>query len=414
MKRIIKLVIALALFSLVFQVGIHLLIQKHTISYGIYEGKAKFEIEENFAKQDDHHDYQFLIRYRNLEFPFQIERDYHKQKKVVEKIEYKETEDMVCIYPILKEKVETTILCNQRGTLFSYRSLKQMKNEEVELFLKELQNKQYHSSLWEEEGQLQYQNMTINDNYIPRDYVIAVWNYKGLDLISRGKQETLQLLKKDHYENTHGTLIGQYYYVPNYDMKYHYSEFFLINLKNAYKNNILTPEEISYDSYINGVVDGTLYLTDRDSKIQYSFETKNRFYNIVGDKNTKAKVYQDGTWEERNIYDLTNTPILFTEKVETPKVISELQPKLWKESRTSYYILDNQGRMYQILKENPEMKILLFQDETITDFEVVEDTIFYLSNGIIYSYHLFDGWHPLIGKNEFRFNSQNIYHVIKK
>ncbi len=328
MKRIIKVVIALALFSLVFQIGIHLLVQKHTVTYELYEGKAKFEVEENFTKQDEHHDYQLLIRYRDLEFPFQIEQDYHKQKKVVEKIEYRETEDLVCIYPILKGKQETTVLCNQKGALLSASYLKQVQNEEVKSFLTELQNKQYHSSLWEENGQLQYQNMTINDHYIPLDYVIAVWNYKGLDLISRGKQETLKLLKKDHYENTHGTLIGQYYYVPNYDMKYHYNEFFLINLKNAYKNSVLTPEEISYDSYVNGVVDGKLYLTDRDSKTQYSFETKNRFYNVVGDKNTKAKVYRNGTWEERNIYDLTTTPMLFTEKVETPKVVRELQPKL--------------------------------------------------------------------------------------
>ncbi len=70
--------------------------------------------------------------------------------------------------------------------------------------------------------------------------------------------------------------------------------------------------------------------------------------------------------------------------------------------------------VYQIPKKYPSKKILLFQDATITDFQVVEDTLFYLSDGIIYSYHLFDGWHPLIGKNEFRFNSQNIYHVIKK
>ncbi len=415
MKRVIKLVIVLGILFLLYQFLVTLFVNQHTMTYSLEDGDKTYQVYERFSKEEGHHDYSVTLTYNELSFPFHLEHDYHKQKQILEKVEVLEEGDTICLYPIFKDAVTAGMICNQNGVIMSYNASLQQGIQTATNFATFLQNAKYQSLLFATgEETINYQNMTIRDNFLPEDYIFAIWNYRGLDIIGRNERSTLPLLDSDHYENTLGTLIGNYYYVPNYDQKYSYHSFYLINLAEPKKKSIDTTAEISYDSYINGVVDAKLYLTDRDQKIEYAYQVGKDAYEVVGSVDAKAKVFQNGVWEEANIYDLTNGTVLFTEKTEIPEGWQLSEIKSIHEDRAAYYILDQSGNLYQVLKSQPQFRTLLLSNLPLTDFQVVEDTVFYLLGDTIYGYQMKDGWHPLITKNEFRFNATNIYTVIKK
>ena len=64
--------------------------------------------------------------------------------------------------------------------------------------------------------------------------------------------------------------------MPNYDQKYEYNSFYIINMTNNKIQNIILKKKkvISSDYYINGVVNDKIYIFDSDKLKQYVINPK--------------------------------------------------------------------------------------------------------------------------------------------
>ena len=180
------------------------------------------------------------------------------------------------------------------------------------------------------------------------------------------------------------------------------------------KRTIDLEKPLANDSYINGIVNGKLYLFDRKNRIQYEINPKNNSIREIGNVSLNAQFYDGENWSDRNIYDFINNDITFGKDYSTIPEIQNYHPIQVEETTDRYYILTNDKTVYKIYKDALNQPILLFQDTNLKEWKVYEDYIFYISDNTIYCYHEDYGLKPVLVRNEFRYNDKNIYAVYKK
>lgn len=417
MKRVFQVVLLLVVLFFGFQFISMLFINQHETSYIVKVDDKEFAIKEEFRKKEKIHDYYFEIDIDKHHFAFHNSSNLNKQKQVIKNIEYFDVGNIFCIYPIIEEKngsSQNDILCDSDNQIVTYSYLKQKNNIYVEGFVQNLQKKEYSNISWDQFNKLEsYENLTIYPSNLVKDYSVLVWNYRGIDIINYQSKYTFKVLSMDRYENTHSHLIGKYYMFPNYDEKHDFTNWNLINVEEWDKENFTMEETVSFDSYVNGIVDGELYLIDKDNKRQIAVNPKKQTVREVGNVDTGG-TYYDGKWHSKNIYDFINQKLYFNENFSLDAIEKKYGPVDIKKSNQEYYFKTNDGRVYQTFEKNDEEAILLFQDANIVDWKVVDNVIFYLSGSTIYQYDDYTGLKKVIESNEFKYNYENVFEVYKK
>ena len=362
--------------------------------------KEKIKINETYKNNN----YLFDIEYKNKNITFSYDNKFYKAKKVIKDILVYEKDDLVCIYPILKNNKFYNIICSKDNNIYHYNYFK----DELTDFTAYLQEKGYFNSSWiNNEVKKNMGNVISYYENINKDTYIYVWKYNGFYTFNNKKQQMLDIFKNDTYVNNLGVKVGKYYVLPNYDEKYKFSKFYIINMTNNRIKTLKLDKKITNDYYNNGVIDNKLYLFDVDNLIQYKLNPKKNKIEKIS--NTEALFYDNDKFIKRNLYDFKENKLIFNEKQED---VSFDYKKLFVNDNDYYYLDKNNNMIYY--NKFFDNKMILFNIKDISNIKLVNNYLYFISEDILYSFNIDEGIKMLIKYSEFYYNPTNRYEIYTK
>ncbi len=415
MKRTIQIVILLFILFLIYQFISSWLIKEHKIEYTITNGDKKFDIKETYKEGI----YYFDVREGNRIFSFHNNSSFNNAKEILDTIEYEQTDDYFCIYPVIQSRKgakQNEVLCDVNGEITTYTYLKQRNFIPVDSFIQHLQQRGYNNPSWNKvantAGAEEFKNMTLYADNLLDKATMIVWDYKGIVVFDNESKTSFDLLNNDRYENNHGYLVGKYYLFPDEKSPYDFASWHMIDVKSWSKYNISMDHDISFDSYINGVLNNELYVFDRSNKRQIAVSVKNKKVREVGNEQSGA-IYYDGKKSTRNIYDFINQDLIFNtfdgnhqnEPVNTIKTIS---------SDDITYFLTREGKIYEQSIYEPYKNIVLCQLPDVSELLVIDNVLYILSSSSVYQYDAYSGLNLILEYNELKYNHNNMLAVYMK
>jgi len=171
-----------------------------------------------------------------------------------------------------------------------------------------------------------------------------------------------------------------------------------VNIINGEKKTIRSYDDISFDSYIMGAVDGDVYLFDKDAKKQYKISIKYESVEEVGNKDNIK--YYDGKWK-----NITLNEALNEKHFENSKNIKGFE-KSYK-INDYYYMYKKEGNNYKIYRadiQNKKIKTYLFETNDINSIIYVKDKV-YFKNGNTFYYYGNNKINKILKNTELEFNS---------
>lgn len=400
MKKIIKLVIVFLILFIVLEFIFFLFKTNHKVTYEINNNKQNYKITETYQDKI----YYLKIVTKNNTYSLEIPNNFHKRKKIVKDIYSYKKDDVYCIYPALKNKDNNSnIICSKNSKTSSY-----YKNKKIlTSFVKKLKENGYSSISWEKQSNKKQkeETLTIYPNSINDNTYIYLYKYNGFYQVTNKNIKTVNLFKNDSYNNSLGFVIDKYYIIPDYDEKYEYTKFYRIDMTKNKIKTIKLKKSISKDSYLNGIIDNEAYIFDRDELIQYKLNPKKKKVQEVGNKEDKVLNY-NLKFTKTDAYTLRDNDVKFkTIDDYIKKIENNTKIKYIKKYKNSYYYQKENNNVYYVNNIN-KTKVLLFKKE-ISDFKLIKDTIYFISDNTLYSYSFKEGLKKIMIYNELSFNPEN-------
>ena len=402
MKRAISLILLMIVLFLGVEMIVTRLTRSYEVNYKLHKDNLNFEINEKYNKKNSD-TYELNIKVEDKEFYFGIKNSFNKQKKIIKDIEYFKDGDNMCIYPVLKNKVESYILCLSGNSLYS--SYTYPNQDFINNIRNSLKDKGYITDKINDlDEKVSYNHNTLYKNNLKSTDTVLIWQYKGIYYLNKNKQTNLMSLTFDKYENKVGVLVGKYYLIPNYTNSrvLEFSSYNVINLESLKQTQLNLDYTLSSDTYINCIVDGKLYVTEPSNLIQLEINPGSKKVRLLGDKDQGGKTY-DGTWKDANIYDFQSREIKFKNLENVP----EYSYVNIVEGGSSYYYYTSDGNIYQILKGHLDQPILLYRTGNINNFNIIDDDIYYVVNNTLYSFNMIDGNKDILVNNDLIYNTNN-------
>lgn len=415
MKKALSLVILLVILFMSYQLIGTFIKKNHEIEYNIQIENQEYKIKEIYNKKLNN-SYYLEITLNDQKFIYNIDNSFNKQKRIVKDIKVKNIDNVLCIYPILINDQKTEIECNYNNNLYSYYVAKDF--TAAKELVTELKTLGYDSKVWNptsNENIKTHTSYLYNNNFLDND-VFVIWNYKGIELINKEKTEYLSLYSYDKYENTHATIVDNYFITPqyNYGTVFDFNKLNLINLDDFSKSSIDLEQTVKQDTYINGIIDNKLYYFDPDNLKQIEINPKRKKYKIVGNEKDNAQYYANGEWSTINIYDFKTNKKYFNDDYSNNEKLMIYNPKNIYETKINYYYLLEDGSFYQLNKNNLDKPMLLFKQDNMKEIKVIDNTIYYMVGDSIYLYNNETGIQKVLQNSEWNYNYTNIYNVYKK
>lgn len=399
MKKVLKLVLCLLVLFLIFEFIVYIFKSNHEIEYVLKTKNGSYKVYEIF----DEDKYYFKINSKNSIYSFDIFDYFDKKKEIIKDIYTYKTDDFVCIYPVLKDKNEdVNIICSKDNVTYSYSYFK----DDLNGFVKKLMNLGYFNYSWEKDSNKEknIETLVAYPGGIREGVYIYVYKYDGFFSINSDSMEKVNLFKNDVYVNHLGTYVDKYYIIPNYDQKYDYDELYRIDMTNNKVKTIKLKKEISKDSYINGIVDNEVYIFDKDELVQYSVNPKKKKVKEVGNKKDGV-LYYDLEFAESDVYRFRDEEVLFKTIDDYISKIEGNEITYISKNMNSYYYQTSDNNVYYVNAVSKN-KVLLFNKE-ISDFVLIDDTIYFISDDSLYSYSNIYGVDKILTYSELSFNSKN-------
>ena len=220
--------------------------------------------------------------------------------------------------PIYKKKINLNTYCLEDNKQVSNYYLKDNKDyKKIVSKLKKFKIEIPYSN----DDNTDYKKIKVYQKNIMDNYAFIIWDYKGIYILKNNELKYQKFLNNDLYENIMSTVNSRYYVLfDNSNVmgieKIHYYD--LIN--NKY-NSFKLEKRISKDSYINGVVDDLIYVTDNSKKIEYALNIKKKKIEVVG-KDEEYIKYSNNKKEVLNKSDFFMKKQLFNNELLDNKKIS--------------------------------------------------------------------------------------------
>ncbi len=407
MNQLTKFLIFLSIIYIALQISFLNFSKGYETKYIIkndYEFSVKEIKKQNIKKQPNY--YYFEIKVNDLTFTFKTYQKLQQGTKTIQDIKYYQDDQYTCLLPIAKKnKLFSDIICKSNDIDYPYHII-QGKDSNLDQFVKSISLYSMNSYLENDKVLSQDNHMTVYDNF-PRKMLFGIESYKGISYLnSKSKIKTKELFEKDIYTKTISAYVKNYYIVADYNENYEFHEFYLINIKNGKQQKIISNKAISMYSYINGVVDNSIYLVDTASKKQYEINIQAKNVVEVGNTDHGLQYYDNGTWKEQNY-----SPKM---KFNYYTVSSNLNGKeyervdCYRTKTTGYYYLyekvKENYKVYRSNIENTKELTYLFETSNIEEIQYIEDYIIYKEENYIKIYQDLIGTQKLIKSNELNFN----------
>lgn len=364
--------IACLIFFIIFIISSILFFVNKTKSYTIAYDIKDYKINESYDK--DNEVYYYEIEKNDIKYNFIVEQKYLKERKLISSIKEKVFEDYKC-YLIKSDYFETNPLCSKNDTIIDYHLIPSE-------FKENIKTKNYTKTLNIEEEN--YQIETLKDD-------ILIWNYKGFNYITDNKIENIKLFDKDIYNISLATLINDYLFIPNYEQDYNFNEAYVINLKKLSVQKWTLDYEISYESYIAGVNENSIFLIDKKNKLEYELVPHREKMRIVGTSTKKGYIYTNGKQIKKSLLTLSNEEQTFT-----------------YQNNYKFYLKDN--ILYLSYLDN-KIKTKISNNEVKEIVYINNDCIYYIADDSLYFYDLEYGETKLITYSEWNFNYNNMIFI---
>ncbi len=327
-------------------------------------------ITESFNKQDKV--YRFEFKVGDTTFLTSMYHRFIHTKELIKGIDVKQKDDVICIL-IESEKIHLYPMCQKNGENISYHLIED----------EELIPSSYKSNLSYEEKE--YKTLKL---YSLGENKYYLWNYTGFYVLTKNQEKEIKLFQTDVYNIPLTAVVGQYLVIANYDEKYNFNKFYVIDTKKDKVRELNLKDTISFDSYFLGSFDGKLYLVDRKNKMEYEINPKKLQMEVMTKKN-QGQILKEDQWETIGMQALVGNENSFTYK-----------------SITSYTLLD--GNLYRV-QEDYKTKI---SNQMVKEIVLsTEDAVYYLVGDNLYVYDDKDGERLILNNFEWNFNYQNMIYI---
>ena len=362
MKKLIILISTLICLFLIYLIVV-LLPRDYEVLYELNGYKVKEVYNKDLGF------YKFFIEKEGKVFPLISTAKYTSKRKHITKIETIAEDPYLCVSIVINKKIEP--ICYQNEELIDFR----LTSDEV---------KENYKSLIKEyiaEASATFESVKI---YNLMENAYLVWNYKGYYYLSEEQKTTINIIKKDEYNNLLAYKINNYLITPNYDSEYFFKEYQVLNIKNLELSVLPTEAEIAYSSYYPGSMKDDVYLVDKKNKREYKINVKKNQVKEIGSEHKHGTWYNNG-WETISLNKLVNNEISFVQnQIHNYKLINK---KL-------YYVIDD----YLISISSGNVKSIVEQNN---------EEIYYLIDATLFMYSKTTGEVKLIENSEWNFNFQN-------
>lgn len=320
-----------------------------------YESKYivnEIEVTEQFDKVKQV--YLFTIKDKNIEIPYQIMHKYTKKRKLLSNIK---VEDNCYTINVFKSNYK---LCLKDSNITA-------------------------SATSDDENPI---NAEKNIQIYKNTEEIYIWNYKGYYKLENNKLKNIKLIKNDNYENKISAINEEYLITANYDEKYEFNKFYLINKKNDNIKELKLDKPISANSYFLGSYENKLYLLDPKYKYEYEITPYKNKISIIS-KDGNGLYYEDDEKINVSINKLIKEKLTFS-----------------KQNIYNYYVENNK----LLLKINN--KSIIISDKKVDAIvKIYNENVYYLSDGILYKYTFGKNSKKIISNSEWKFNTSNQIYI---
>ncbi len=407
-----KFIISLILLALFLRISYLFLRTDITNNYNLKYEDYVININEQYKKiqKENKEIYLFDIKVDNLTYSFQIRDNFNKQEKIIKKIYYFNDKNYKCIYPVfINEKQYIDIICNKNDSYIYYHDIEE-KSENLKNFVSSIE--QYDKDKYDNKySEKQYDNVIFNNDY---DDFGFVTNYKGYyDLKNKN---SIQLFSKDIYNQTISQFIGKYYIVADYEQTYEFDKMYVIDITNGKKREIKCYPKISFDSYIEGVLNDELYLYDKINRKQYKINPEKLSIEIIGDFDRGIKIYKNNEWDIETSSNCTNNIIKFENKIDITDSTYEKIDKV-EDEYGYYYFYEKYEDYYKVYRSpinDKNNKLYIFTTKTIDKIKYKDNEVYYVDNDTLKEYSDELGVIQLFKFKEFQFNDSIDFGVYKK
>jgi hypothetical protein len=429
MKKMFGIVVVLLFFYIAFQVAYSYMTVRQVNKYKLTIDNSEYQVTETFTNGHKNKDlviseesnYYYEIKKDNkLLFSFKLIGNYIGKKEILKDLVLYNDGNLICAYPLFKDKVENIdVFCNISDKHYLYGSLKG-KYTGLDNFVASLKLRGYSHPSWDNINldTRNVDNFSIYLKNIAGDMNIGLWQYKGFYRITSKTEKLFTIVNNDQYEPILTTMVNQYYVIPDYKQPHSFARFYVTNFLSGDMDTFELGMSISYNSFIQGVIDNKIYLVDRDAKKQYSIDIYKQEVKVVGDVNNSTKYYSNGKWSQKSIYDAIDNNLTFEIVNTIPDSLKSINPysigEVGGETDGYYYLYIKENsnvNVYRVDKQNTNVMTLLFSVPSANNIKYVDKDIYLISNDTLYVYRDSFGLKPLIKYNEFVFNKSNLYNV---
>lgn len=400
-KKIILIIIIIFITFCIFKV----IKKEHTVKYKI----DKYSIKEHFYISNDHY-YDLIIKDKKNTYIYTLNIDLNKNKKIIKNIEEFKSNELTCIVSTYKKSDEKGIYCNLNKQQVSIDYLLNTNNSDFKKINKEL--KKYNLKFPKENNTKKYyKNLIIYQKNIPNDNLYFIWNYKGVYVIGNNKVSYKKFLDYDLYDNVMDCVVSDYYVLFDNSSVNGIENVYYYDINKDKVTSFKLKQKLTKDSYINGVVEDLIYVTDRKQKKEYTINIKDKTIEEIDNDQTKYLVYDNYKKKELSKSDYFMNDVFFDNNLIVDKKVTNSK-ELKKEYNYYYFIEEN--KLYKALDTVKSKKILLAELDNIKDWLVKDREVILLVDDTIYSYTEQYGLRKILITNELNYNYENIYEMWKK
>ena len=391
---------------------VHFMSKGYTNNYSI---NNDIKVKEIYTKdeQDEHNNYYIEIKANNVVFNYQFYKNIKKDKKLVNDVLYYDGE-YKCVLPILDEDIKVDFQCYKNGEYFNYVDLIG-KDSNLDKYIKK-HSKKYDKDLFNRDNAQgkEYEKVYYFSENIPDGYAASITNLKGIISVVDEIVGKVELFEKDVYRRDISAFVDYYYVSANYDDKQEFSEFYVVNMMNGKTEKVKTPDYISFDSYVQGIVDNSVYVYDINNERQYKLNVKDMNVTEVGNADKGIK-YFDGNWSLISAIK-ANDKVLFKNNGLKESNKFYLYKKGNKLSGFNYYFYESESGydVYRSNVQNNKVKKYLFSVKNPEDVQFIEDYVFFKYDDRIKMYSDYTGIKTILKTSELEYNDNIKYIVYKK
>lgn len=426
MKRILQILILLFVFYYIIQIIFDFTNKGYDIQYSKKIDNDEFNIREvyNSNQKNEKDNYYLEISTNNETFYFKTYENLKKSKNIVYDIKYIKTDNYSCILPITKDKkLISDILCQNDDSINYYHNIIGF-DSKIDEFANSIEEYNVNNWVDSDTETSNLGNVFVYRNNVGNNLYLGLTSYNGLyninNTVSKGIIN-VSVFNNDIYNPEISIQINNYYLVADYNEAYEFTQFYLINLLSKEVETIKDKFKISLNSYFLGKDGNSAYLLDIDNKKQYEIDIKSKKITEVGNDSIGVKIYDNGKFENKNIYDVINNKIKFTYSDVDSSLFNEQFYKIDKigGDKSGYYYLyelsNNGYKVYKSYVEQPNKKIYLFETSRADKVKYINDSVIFIRDNFVNIYNDEYGEKKLIKYNELEFNKNiNIYGYYRK